>query len=157
MPPPGLDALKHVVVLMMENRSFDLSIAKTASGRANAVDVRQARPALIEQLRRIEPVPDSRLETTKSPRFVQRREGCELRFLASLSRICPTRLGGLVGRVVRRWLAFARGDFFRSKVRDGVSEQLLSLVEVAQAGIPAAPLTFCTFPREWSSRGRTPP
>lgn len=23
MPPPGLDALKHVVVLMMENRSFD--------------------------------------------------------------------------------------------------------------------------------------
>ncbi len=23
MPPPGLDALKHIVVLMMENRSFD--------------------------------------------------------------------------------------------------------------------------------------
>ena len=23
MPPPGLDKLKHIVVLMMENRSFD--------------------------------------------------------------------------------------------------------------------------------------
>ena len=23
MPPPGLDNLKHLVVLMMENRSFD--------------------------------------------------------------------------------------------------------------------------------------
>jgi phospholipase C len=39
MPPPGLDALKHVVVLMMENRSFDhmLGALKKTNARINGL------------------------------------------------------------------------------------------------------------------------
>lgn len=46
MPPPGLDALKHVVVLMMENRSFDhmLGALKATDARIDGLDGTQFNP-----------------------------------------------------------------------------------------------------------------
>ena len=43
MPPPGLDKLRHLVVLMMENRSFDhmLGALKSSDGRIDGVDPKQ--------------------------------------------------------------------------------------------------------------------
>src|SRR5271163_1917247 len=44
--PPGLDALKHIVVLMMENRSFDhmLGSLKAANAQIDGVDGTQSNP-----------------------------------------------------------------------------------------------------------------
>ena len=44
MPPPGLEKLKHVVVLMMENRSFDhmLGALKSVDSRIDGVDGAQS-------------------------------------------------------------------------------------------------------------------
>ena len=44
--PPGLDALKHIVVLMMENRSFDhmLGSLKAANPQIDGVDGTQRNP-----------------------------------------------------------------------------------------------------------------
>src|SRR5271169_4317976 len=44
--PPGLDALKHIVVLMMENRSFDhmLGSLKAVNAQIDGVDGTQSNP-----------------------------------------------------------------------------------------------------------------
>ena len=44
--PPGLDALKHIVVLMMENRSFDhmLGSLKAVNPQIDGVDGTQSNP-----------------------------------------------------------------------------------------------------------------
>jgi phospholipase C len=46
MPPPGLDNLKHLVVLMMENRSFDhmLGALKAGDPRIDGLDGTQSNP-----------------------------------------------------------------------------------------------------------------
>ena len=46
MPPPGLDKLKHIVVLMMENRSFDhmLGALKATDPRIDGLDGTEANP-----------------------------------------------------------------------------------------------------------------
>ena len=46
MPPPGLDALRHVVVMMMENRSFDhlLGSLKAVDPRIDGIDGTQSNP-----------------------------------------------------------------------------------------------------------------
>src|SRR5262245_30547716 len=46
MPPPGLDALRHLVVLMMENRSFDhmLGALTAADPRIDGLDGTQTNP-----------------------------------------------------------------------------------------------------------------
>jgi phospholipase C len=46
MPPPGLDKLKHLVVLMMENRSFDhmLGALKKTDGRIDGIDDNMSNP-----------------------------------------------------------------------------------------------------------------
>jgi phospholipase C len=46
MPPPGLDKLKHIVVLMMENRSFDhmLGALKATDPRIDGIDGTQSNP-----------------------------------------------------------------------------------------------------------------
>jgi len=46
MPPPGLDKLKHIVVLMMENRSFDhmLGALKATDPRIDGLDGTQFNP-----------------------------------------------------------------------------------------------------------------
>ena len=45
MPPPGLDKLKHIVVLMMENRSFDhmLGALKAIDPRIDGLDRHRVR------------------------------------------------------------------------------------------------------------------
>jgi len=46
MPPPGLDQLKHIVVLMMENRSFDhlLGFLKAQDGRIDGLTGHETNP-----------------------------------------------------------------------------------------------------------------
>src|SRR5216684_3981628 len=46
MPPAGFDKLKHIVVLMMENRSFDhmLGALKEADSRIDGLDGTQSNP-----------------------------------------------------------------------------------------------------------------
>jgi phospholipase C len=70
MPPPGLDALKHLVVLMMENRSFDhmLGALAAADPRIDGLDGTETNPdttgapaavqALAEFQGQLDPDPD---------------------------------------------------------------------------------------------------
>ncbi len=57
MPPPGLDALRHVVVVMMENRSFDhlLGSLKTLNPAIDGIDGTQSNPDTTDKLVKAEP------------------------------------------------------------------------------------------------------
>ena len=60
MPPPGLDALKHLVVLMMENRSFDhmLGYLQADDPRIDGVDGTQSNPDTTGQRVQVSPKAD---------------------------------------------------------------------------------------------------
>ena len=57
MPPPGLDALRHVVVVMMENRSFDhmLGSLKAVNPAIDGIDGTQANPDSQGNIAKAEP------------------------------------------------------------------------------------------------------
>ena len=58
MPPPGLDALRHLVVLMMENRSFDhmLGALTAVDSRIDGLDGTQTNPDTTGALVPVQPL-----------------------------------------------------------------------------------------------------
>jgi hypothetical protein len=71
MPPPGLDKLKHIVVLMMENRSFDhmLGALKATDPRIDGIDGTQSNPDStgVVRPRRRSRLPSSRGNSIPTP------------------------------------------------------------------------------------------